>query len=842
MTREPNRRRWRRTAVAAGTLAAVAFATVGATAANAGSTGSDVAQAATTTEEARAMAGPYADRFLEMYDKMKDPANGYFSPQGIPYHAVETLMAEAPDWGHETTSEAYSFWIWLEASYGEVTGDWAPLNAAWDTLEKYMIPTQENQPTNSGYNPAKPATYAGEADHPSQYPSVLDTNVSVGNDPIANELKSAYGTSNIYGMHWLADVDNVYGFGAAPGKSTLQGPSYKGTSYINTFQRGPQESVMETIPQPAIDDFSYGGPNGFLDLFTKDATYAKQWKYTNAPDADARAIEAVYWAQKFAASQGKASAISGTVDKASKMGDYLRYAMFDKYFKQPGCESTSCPAGNGKNSMHYLLSWYYAWGGALDTSGPWAWRIGSSHAHFGYQNPMAAWALSNDPNLIPTSPTAKDDWAKSTERQLEFYQWLQSADGGIAGGATNSIGGAYKAHPAGAPTFYGMVYDEAPVYRDPPSNQWIGMQGWGVERVAQVYHETGNARAKAILDKWVPWVMDEITVTDTSWSVPSTLKWSGAPDTWNPTNPGSNANLRVDVTAHGQDVGVAGALARTLIYYAAKSGNTAAADEAKALLDAIWAQNQDDKGVSTLETREDYKRFDDVYAGGTGDGIYVPNGWSGDMPNGDVVKPGVSFLDIRSFYKDDPDWPKVQAYLDGGPAPTFRYHRFWAQTAIATAFADYDRLIADPGTDPSPSVSPSVSASPSVSPSVSASPSVSPSVSSSPSVSPSVSVSPSNPTGACTATLTIVSSWGSGYQASVRVRANSPITGWRTQFNLGSSTFAQGWNAQYSTSGSQVTASNMSWNGNLSTGGTAEFGFLGNGAPPSSVPVTCTTP
>ena len=30
-------------------------------------------------------------------------------------------MVEAPDHGHETTSEAFSFWIWLEAQYGRVT-------------------------------------------------------------------------------------------------------------------------------------------------------------------------------------------------------------------------------------------------------------------------------------------------------------------------------------------------------------------------------------------------------------------------------------------------------------------------------------------------------------------------------------------------------------------------------------------------------------------------------------------------------------------------------------------------------------------------------------------------
>src|SRR3954469_21707386 len=45
------------------------------------------------------------DRFLELWTEMHDLSNGYFSPEGIPYHAVETLIVEAPDQGHETTSE-----------------------------------------------------------------------------------------------------------------------------------------------------------------------------------------------------------------------------------------------------------------------------------------------------------------------------------------------------------------------------------------------------------------------------------------------------------------------------------------------------------------------------------------------------------------------------------------------------------------------------------------------------------------------------------------------------------------------------------------------------------------
>src|ERR1039458_5938115 len=89
----------------------------------------------------------YADRFIALWNDMHAPKNGYFSPEGVPYHAVETLLVEAPDYGHETTSEAYSYWMWLEAAYGKFTKDWKPLAKAWDSTEAYLIPTPEDQPT-----------------------------------------------------------------------------------------------------------------------------------------------------------------------------------------------------------------------------------------------------------------------------------------------------------------------------------------------------------------------------------------------------------------------------------------------------------------------------------------------------------------------------------------------------------------------------------------------------------------------------------------------------------------------------------------------------------------------
>jgi hypothetical protein len=280
------------------------------------STATGHAKATVTVTELSASTA-YDARFLDLYGKITDPAGGYFSPEGIPYHSVETLIVEAPDYGHETTSEAYSYLLWLQAMYGKVTGDWSKFNGAWDIMEKYMIPTHADQPTNSFYNASKPATYAPEYDTPDEYPAELDTGVSVGTDPIAGELKSAYGTDDVYGMHWIQDVDNVYGYGNAPGKCEA-GPTAEGPSYLNTFQRGPQESVWETVPQPTCDAFKYGGKNGYLDLFTGDASYAKQWKYTDAPDADARAVQAAYWADVWAKEQGKGSDVSATARPSAR--------------------------------------------------------------------------------------------------------------------------------------------------------------------------------------------------------------------------------------------------------------------------------------------------------------------------------------------------------------------------------------------------------------------------------------------------------------------------------------------------------------------------------------------
>jgi len=639
----------------------------------------------------------YLAEFMTQYNKIKATSSGYFSqPEGVPYHSVERLMVEAPDHGHETTSEAYSFYVWLEAAYGRETGDWSRFNAAWTNLETFIIPNSGFQ--TGGYSASDPADYAPEFPQPSGYPAPLDSGIDTGNDPLFAELQSTYGTSSIYGMHWLLDVDNVYGYGQAVSSTANCRDNTVRVVFINTYQRGPQESVWETVPHPSCETFAFGRQNngGFAPIFI-GGDAAQQWRFTNAPDADARAIEAAYWALTWATAQGNQSQVTATVAKAARMGDYLRYAFYDKYFKVLGCAAPTCATTTDKSSSTGLLSWYYAWGGAMDNA--WSWRIGASHNHGGYQNPVAAWAMSpaGPAAIRPMSPSAPADWAGSLTRQLQFIGWLQSADGAIAGGATNSWNGNYSTRPAGQPSFFNMVYDVQPVYHDPPSNQWFGFQAWGMSRVSEYYQITGDTRAQGIVERWIDWAMANTTLgTGNSYSIPSTLSWTGAPAASFSSAtgmPGANPNLRVTVVDSTNDVGPTAAYARTLISYAARAGSTAgrglqAKNTAKGLLDRLLLR-KDTIGIAVPEQRTDYNRFDDVWTSGNQQGLFIPSGYSGVMANGNVIQPGSTFLSIRTFLQNEPGWASVQTYLSGGAAPTFTYHRFWAQADIALALADY---------------------------------------------------------------------------------------------------------------------------------------------------------
>jgi chitin-binding protein len=93
----------------------------------------------------------------------------------------------------------------------------------------------------------------------------------------------------------------------------------------------------------------------------------------------------------------------------------------------------------------------------------------------------------------------------------------------------------------------------------------------------------------------------------------------------------------------------------------------------------------------------------------------------------------------------------------------------------------------------------------------------------------------------CTATYTLSSTWSGGYQAGVTVTAGSTaIKSWTVRLTYPSApTIQQTWNATSTVSGTVLTATNVSYNGALSAGGSATFGFLGSGTATTPA-ATCT--
>ncbi len=685
------------------------------------------------TKEEKYGTATYAQRFLSLYDDVitNGVENGYLSKNnipsggfGVPYHSIEEVICEAPDYGHETTSEAMSYIVWMAAMEDNITKNAgiagvspsSDLPKAWKTLE-VMIPTSQSgfwtADLSSQVAKEYPGAAYGDTSDPGLqgYPSEGNQQ-NVGKNPIHKEFTSAYASQKgDYLLHWLADVDDWYGFGGS-----AQGEL--GTfTFINTFQRGDQESCFETIPHPAIENLEYGNSQQGMK-FAFQASTAKSWSYTNAPDAEDRAIQAVYSANRWGVGNSDVTA------KAAMMGDMCRNDMFDKYYKTIGCQSYEADAsGGGLDGQHFLMSWYTAWGGAAD--GSWAWQIGCSHSHQFYQNPLAAYGLLYDSGLKSgmKSTNAVKDYTTSLQRQLELYQWLQSANGPFAGGCTNSWNGKYEKYPSGRSTFYKMAYVEHPVYADPGSNHWIGNQVWSTQRLAELYYliktegdasngsvkpggQTMEAALATMLEKWVNFFLTETKLSGTNeFEIPATLDWSGQPAEWTGTYSASaNSGLTCEVTARGSsDLGCVSSLANTLIYYAAgegveasgvvKEGSTTGEKAlylAQQLIDREWDQARDDVGLSLTEHNGSLTRFFEQE-------VYIPSGASGTFPYGYEVSSGATFSDLRPMYEDLPKYQELKAawekdkaagaVYDNDTSDTsqfknvaavdLNYHRFW---------------------------------------------------------------------------------------------------------------------------------------------------------------------
>ncbi len=335
--------------------------------------------------------GPYTQRFLELYADLHDPANGYFTPQGIPYHSVETLIVEAPDHGHETTSEAYSYWLWLEAMYGRVTGDWAAvqrrLGDHGEVHDPHRRPTSPPTPSTT---PPSPATYAPGVATPRTATRRRSTRQSsVGTRP--DRRRAEVGVRHRRRLrHALARSTSTTCTATAPCREpaarTGRPPPDRPTSTPSSAGRRSRSGRPSRSRRATSSSTAAATATWTSSPATR--SYAKQWKYTDAPDADARAVQAAYWANVWASEQGNGGDVAATRGQGgARWATTCATRCSTSTSRRSAARRRAARRAPARTAQHYLLSWYYAWGGATDSSAGWAWRIGSSHAHFGYQNP-----------------------------------------------------------------------------------------------------------------------------------------------------------------------------------------------------------------------------------------------------------------------------------------------------------------------------------------------------------------------------------------------------------------------------------------------------------------------
>ncbi|MET9075875.1 glycoside hydrolase family 6 protein [Streptomyces sp. NPDC004232] len=94
----------------------------------------------------------------------------------------------------------------------------------------------------------------------------------------------------------------------------------------------------------------------------------------------------------------------------------------------------------------------------------------------------------------------------------------------------------------------------------------------------------------------------------------------------------------------------------------------------------------------------------------------------------------------------------------------------------------------------------------------------------------------------CTVAYTVQNQWDTGFTAAVTVTNNAAAkSSWAVKWSYaGDQKVTSGWNAQISQSGSDVTATNESYNGTLATGSSISFGFNGTYSGTDTLPTTFT--
>lgn len=174
---------------------------------------------------------------------------------------------------------------------------------------------------------------------------------------------------------------------------------------------------------------------------------------------------------------------------------------------------------------------------------------------------------------------------------------------------------------------------------------------------------------------------------------------------------------------------------------------------------------------------------------------------------------------------------EATAYWDNGTNGQYGFGLFNRSSATVTQQGIIDAIMSAVGggtPTPPPTTTPPPSTPPATSPPPSTPPASSP---------------PPSTVLSCSASYALVGQWQGGFQAEIRVTAGgSGITGWKVAWTYANGQqVTQSWSASVSSSGSAVTARNVSYNGAIGAGGSTTFGLLGSSNGTNSVPsLSCT--
>jgi cellulose 1,4-beta-cellobiosidase len=105
-----------------------------------------------------------------------------------------------------------------------------------------------------------------------------------------------------------------------------------------------------------------------------------------------------------------------------------------------------------------------------------------------------------------------------------------------------------------------------------------------------------------------------------------------------------------------------------------------------------------------------------------------------------------------------------------------------------------------------------------------------------------VAAMPASAAPVCQVAYTVANDWGTGFTTGITITNNGPaISSWTLGYSYsGNQTLSSGWSGNWSQSGKNVTVTNVSWNGALATGASANFGANFNYTGTNTAPTTFT--